>query len=58
MSSESGDRTECCIRCDDEISVTVDHFPEDYRELTFDHEASALPICPDCFEEVRDRDIR
>jgi len=56
-SNESAGRTEQCIRCDDKISVDIDNFPERYRTLIFNHEASAVPICVECFHQVKDRDI-
>lgn len=48
--------TERCVRCDEEIPVGPGHFTE-YRSLTFNHEAGCLPMCNECFEEVRDRDL-
>jgi len=47
-----------CIRCDE---PTAHEYPRvtssEYVLLTFNHEMGALPICKDCFEEVRDRDF-
>ena len=52
----SDQETEQCIRCDEEIPVGVDRLGE-YMELTFNHEAGSLPICRDCFQEIKHRDL-
>ena len=49
-------KTELCVRCDDEIPVGTENWT-DYRTLTLDQETGALPMCMDCFDEVRDRDL-
>lgn len=46
-----------CIRCDDKILIEVGNLSRGYISLTFNQEAGALPICRDCFEEVKERDM-
>jgi len=55
-SEQETDDVEQCIRCDEEIEVGFDHLGE-YIPLTFNHEAGALPVCRDCFDEVKGRDL-
>jgi len=59
MSEEQPDRVEQCVRCDLELDVSVSKpMPEwEYVKLTYNQERGALPICEDCFEGVRDRDL-
>jgi hypothetical protein len=46
-----------CIRCDEPTAHEYPTLTSEYMLLAFNQEAGALPICIDCFEEVRDRDI-
>jgi len=48
--------TELCIRCNEKIPIGVHNWGE-YVTLTFHQESGALPICQECFEEVRCRDL-
>lgn len=60
MSSEqSPGRTSQCIRCDKHLDVSPgqDLRERGYHTLAFHQEKGALPICDDCFEEVRGRDL-
>jgi hypothetical protein len=46
---------EQCIRCDEELDVTDPL--ENYKALIYNHGGGELPICHDCFEEVRGRNL-
>jgi len=48
---------EQCIRCDEVVELTPDLTEAEYIQLTYDHEALAMPICLDCFNKVRNRDV-
>jgi len=48
--------TEQCIRCDTRTPVGTDN-RDQYVTLTFDQEAGAFPLCDECFDEVRGRDL-
>ncbi len=49
--------TEKCIRCDEVVPVDVDALGHSHVQLPFHQEEGALPICMDCFEEVKPRDV-
>jgi hypothetical protein len=44
-----------CFRCDAEVDT--DDYPHSHRTLTFNHEASAVVVCLDCWETAKERDI-
>lgn len=56
MTAESQSPTRQCIRCDDPAGVK---YPDngDYVLLTYGQETGAVPVCMDCFEEVKRRDL-
>lgn len=54
MSDRPRERTQRCIRCDEETSVEE---VSDYISLTFNQETGCFPMCKPCFEEVRGRDL-
>jgi hypothetical protein len=53
---ESTVETEQCIRCNNRVPVGTGQFDQ-YVPLTFNQETGALPLCRDCFHEVRGRDL-
>lgn len=55
IEKDSGE-TELCVRCDEEVPVGAKNLNE-YVTMTFHQEKGALPMCPECFEEVKGRDM-
>jgi len=46
-----------CIRCDKKMEKRRDMRDREYKTVTYNHELGALPICRDCFDAVKGRDL-
>lgn len=57
MTEDSSKKTHLCIRCDEEVHEAKPNPDGDYVQLNYRQETRALPICMDCFREVKDRDV-
>lgn len=59
MDDDSSKKTHLCIRCDGEVEGPARPSEGwDYIRLAFNQHRGELPICEECFEEVKDRDVR
>lgn len=57
QSDSSSKKTAQCIRCDEEVSTARPSGGWDYVPLPFNQQTGALPICKECFEGVKPRDV-
>ena len=46
-----------CIRCDDELKESGDLVNREYMALPYKQGVGALPLCKDCFDAVKPRDL-
>lgn len=57
MSERSPQEGTECIRCDEPVAADYPDQDGDYVLLTYLQEEGAVPVCKDCFEEVKRRNV-